>query len=152
MTDLEQKAPGFTLIELAVVLFILGLATAVVVPSVGRGTEALRARAEVAGFSAFLRYAREQAVTRREIQEVRVDPQARLVTLTAPGKDKVRASRRLSETLRVDASPPSALTVRFLPQGLSSGGTFRIEAPGGRVFVVTVDPLTGRVAQRRGQT
>ena len=147
-----MKARGFTLIELAVVLFILGLAAAVVVPSVGRGTEALRARAEVAGFSAFLRYAREQAVTRREIQEVRVDPQAHLVVLTATGNGKVRASRRLSETLRIEASPPAALTVRFLPQGLSSGATFRIEARGRRVFVVTVDPLTGRVAQRRGET
>lgn len=140
---------GFTLIEVMVVLFILALASAVVVPGIGRGTEALRARAEVAGFSAFLRYAREQAVTRRETQEVRVDPEARVVVLRAPGSDKVRLSRRLADGLRIEATPPTALTVKFLPHGLSSGGTFRIEMPGRRVYVVTVDPLTGRVVNRR---
>ena len=35
------------------------------------------------------------------------------------------------------------------PEGLSSGAAFRIEAPGSRVFVITVDPLTGRVAEAR---
>lgn len=140
---------GFTLIEVAVVLLVLGLATAVVGPGIGRGAEGLRARAEVAGFSAFLRHAREQAIVRRQTLEVRVDPDDRLLTLTAPGTDGVRASRRLAAGLSVQPDPPSAATVRFLPQGVSSGGRFRIEAAGRRSYVITVDPLTGRVTNRR---
>jgi general secretion pathway protein H len=148
----RSHSRGFTLIELVVVLLIVGVAAAVLVPSIGRGSEALRARSQVSGFSAFLRHAREQAVTRREVQEVRIDPQARVVVLTGAGNDTPRLSRRLGEGWRIQATPPGALTVTFHPQGLSSGGSFRIEAAGGRVFVVTVDPLTGRVAQRRGET
>jgi len=141
---------GFTLIEVIVVLLVVGLATAVVVPGIGRGVDAYRARAEVSGFTAFLRYAREQAVTRRVAQEVRVDPEARLLVLFAAGAERPRASRRIGEGVRVDATPPSSFVVKFLPEGRSSGGAFRIEAAGGRVFTVTVDPLTGRVVNRRG--
>jgi hypothetical protein len=37
----------------------------------------------------------------------------------------------------------------FLPHGMSSGARFLIEAPGSRAYVITVDPLTGRVTTRR---
>lgn len=143
---------GFTLIEVVIVLFVLGLAAAVVVPSVGRGSDALRTRADVAGFSAFLRHAREQAITRGEPHEVRVDPEARLLVLALSGSEAVRASKRLSSRLRIEAHPPSALTVQFLPHGLSTGGSFRIEGPGGRIYLVSVHPLTGRVTNRRADS
>lgn len=146
-----RQARAFTLIEVAVVLFVLALATAVVVPGIGRGTEALKARAEVSGFSAFLRYAREQAITRRRTQEVRIDPEARLIVLAEAGSDTVRSSRRIAREMRI-AAEPAALIVRFLPQGLSSGGKYRLEAPGGRIYEVTVDALTGRVVNRRLDT
>ena len=141
---------GFTLIEVVVVMMVVGLAAAVVVPGVGRGVDAFRARAEVSGFSAFLRYAREQAVTRRVSQEVRIDPEARVILLTAAGSERARASRRIGQGVRIDATGASGLVVKFLPEGRSSGGAFRIEGPGGRVYTVTVDALTGRVVNRRG--
>jgi general secretion pathway protein H len=140
---------GFTLIEIAVVLLVLAVAAAVVVPAVGRGADALRARTEVAGFSAFLRYAREQAITRGEAQEVRVEPERGQMLLTPAGTTAVRSFRRFAIPLRIQLDPPRALTVRFSPQGLSSGGVFRIEAPGRRVWEVAVDPITGRVVNRR---
>ena len=153
MTGLASRPgrpQGFTLIEVIVVLLVVGLGAAVVVPGIGRGVDALRARAEVSGFSAFLRYAREQAVTRRVSQEVRIDPGARMLVLTAAGSERARASRRIGEGVRIDATGPSGLVVKFLPEGRSSGAAFRIEGPGGRVYIVTVDPLTGRVVNRRG--
>jgi len=134
------------------VLLVVALAVAVVVPSLGRGADALRVRAEAAGFAGFLRYAREQAITRREAQEVRVDPEARLLMLGVPGSDVVRSTKRLSPLLRIAPELPAALTVRFLPHGPSSGGSFRLEGPGGRVYLVTVDPLTGRVSNRRADS
>jgi len=146
----RRHQQGFTLIEVIVVMLVVGLAAAVVVPGVGRGVDAFRARAEVSGFSAFLRYAREQAVTRRVSQEVRVIPDARLILLTSGGSDRARVSRRIGQGVRIDATAPSGLVVKFLPEGRSSGGAFRIEGPGGRVYTVTVDALTGRVVNRRG--
>ena len=47
-----------------------------------------------------------------------------------------------------EAETPSALTVRFEPQGNSSGGKFRLSA-GTAAYRVTIDAVTGRVKNRR---
>jgi type II secretion system protein H len=137
---------GFTLIELLVTLFILSLAAAVVAPSVVTGVETLRARTEAAGIATFLRTAREQAVTHNRVYEVRVKSDEGIVELRAG--DSVTATRRLAAGVRVTADPPAARTITFLPQGLSSGARLRVEMAG-RGYLITVDPLTGRVATRR---
>lgn len=140
---------GFTLIELVVVLFLLSLAAGLALPAVGRGVETLELRAQVAGFSAFLRYGREQAITKRVTHEVRVDPEARQVTLIPIGSDSPKARKQLSSRIQISAEPSGARVVTFSPQGFSSGASFRLEAPGGRVYRVTVDPITGRVSNIR---
>ena len=140
---------GFTLIELVVVLFLLSLATGLVLPAVGRGMEALELRAQVAGFAAFLRYGREQAITRRTSHEVRVDPETRELALIARGSESPKVRKQLSSRIQISAESPTAQGVIFSPHGFSSGARFRLEGPGGRVYRVTVDPLTGRVSSLR---
>jgi len=142
---------GFTLLELIVTVFVLALATAIVVPAIGRGTEGIRVRAEVAGFSAFLRRAREESVTTRTDLAVTVDPAARLV-LEETADNQVRARHLLPERITIEADPPAALTVYFSPLGFSTGGAFRVGGAGGVVYRVSVDPLTGRVQSRREPT
>jgi len=137
---------GFTLIELVVTLFILSLAATVVAPSVVTGVETLRARTEAAGIATFLRGAREQAITHNRAYEVRVKSDEGIIELRAG--DSVPATRRLATGVRVTADPPAALSITFLPQGLSSGARLRVEMAG-RGYLVTVDPLTGRVTTRR---
>ena len=139
---------GFTLVELAVTLMVLGVASAVIAPAIGRGLDGLRARAEVSGFVGFLRAAREQAITRGLTHEVQLDPEARTLAITAEGSPGVRSARSFTSFVRIEAQPPTALVVRFQPQGLSSGGVFHILARGNQHYLVTVDPLTGRVASR----
>ncbi|HET7873908.1 MAG TPA: GspH/FimT family pseudopilin [Methylomirabilota bacterium] len=141
-------SPGFTLIELVIVLFVLALGATVVVPAVGRGVDSVRGRAEVAGVAAFLRAAREQAVTRGEPHEVRLDPAARALLLVSGGARTVRSTRQLSPGFEITPDVPGGTAVAFYPQGLSSGGSFSIRAPGARPYIVSVDPLTGRVSSR----
>jgi len=145
------RGRGFTLLELIVTLFVIALATAIVMPAIGRGTEGLRVRAEVAGFSAFLRGAREQAVTTRQDLLVTVDPTARLV-IEETADNQVRARHSLPDGISIEADPPGALTVRFSPEGFSTGGAFRVASEGGVAYRVTLDPLTGRVRSRREPT
>ena len=140
---------GFTLLELIVTLLVIALAVGLAVPTIGRSTEAVRVRAEVAGFSAILRHARERAIVTRTAQAVVVDPAAHRVSRRVGGPDgDVREMRVLSDRLVIEADPPPALTVRFDPQGGSSGGDFRL-ATDGVVYRVTVDGLTGRVRNSR---
>jgi prepilin-type N-terminal cleavage/methylation domain-containing protein len=140
---------GFTLLELVVTLSVLALAVGLAVPTIARSTDAIRARADVAGFSALLRHARERAIVTRKSQAVVVDPAARRVSLVAGGPEgDVRETRRLPERLRIEADPPPALVVRFEPQGGGSGGDFRLSS-GRVVYRVRVDALTGRVRSSR---
>jgi hypothetical protein len=81
---------------------------------------------------------------------VRIDEAGRTLTLNA-GDEDVRAVRHLS-VLHIEADPRAARTVTFFAYGLSTGGRFRLEAPGPVVYVVTVSPLTGRVSTRRGDS
>jgi general secretion pathway protein H len=140
---------GFTIIEVAVVLVILSLAAAVVLPGIGRAADTLRARSETAGVSAFLRHAREQAITRGETHEVRLDRDAQILVLTTGDGKVVKASRQVRRPARVEIDPPATRAVTFLPEGRSSGGAFLIETPGRQLYRVAVDPLSGRVTNQR---
>jgi len=140
---------GFTLLELIITLFVVALVTAIAVPAIGRSTEAVRVRADVASFSAMLRHARERAITTRKTHAVIVDPAAHRMSLVAgSGEGEVRESKSLPPRLEITANPPPALTIRFDPQGVSSGGDFRL-ATGTIAYRVTVDGLTGRVRSAR---
>jgi prepilin-type N-terminal cleavage/methylation domain-containing protein len=140
-------ARGFTLLELLVTLALIALAVGLALPTIGRSTESVRARAEIAGFSAFLRHAREQAITRREPHKVVVEPAARRLTVLA-GDDEVRRTRVLPERLTIEATSLSSTVIRFEPDGGSSGGEFRLTS-GSTTYRVTVDPVTGRVRSTR---
>ena len=140
---------GFTLIELVVTMLVLALAAAVVAPPVGRTVESLRLRGEVAAVTSFLRAARERAITRRDAVEVVVEADGRALVLRH-GTDS-EAVRRLS-ALRIDVDPPGARPLTFLPYGATTGGRFRLEAPGAVVYTVTVEPFTGRVAAARSES
>ena len=141
---------GYTLIETTVVLLVLALAAGLAAPAIGRGLDTIRLRAEVAGVASFLRAARERAITQHHALDVRIDEAGSTLTLNA-GDEDVRAVRHLS-VLHIEADPRAARTVTFFAHGLSTGGRFRLEAPGPVVYVVTVSPLTGRVSTRRGDS
>jgi prepilin-type N-terminal cleavage/methylation domain-containing protein len=145
----RSASRGFTLLELIVTLFVIVLAVGLAVPMIGKSSGAIRARADVAGFSAVLRHARERAITTRRPHAVVIDPAARRMTVLAGGIDgDVKETRTLPERLTVQATPPPALTVRFEPEGTSSGADYRVTA-GDVVYRVTVDPVTGRVKNTR---
>ena len=147
-TPRARSERGFTLLELIVTMLILMLVIGLSVPVVGRSSDAVRSRAEVAGFSAVLRHARERAVSSRLSHTVVIDPANRVMMVQAGPDGEVKETRPLPERLTVEATPPPALTVRFEPQGTSSGAEYKVKA-GDIVYRVTVDPITGRVRSTR---
>jgi len=126
---------------------VLALAAALAAPTIARSTDAVRVRAEIAGFSALFRHAREQAITSGRTHAVVVDPAAHRVTIVA-GEDEVKKTRAIPAGWSIEGNPPPNLTVRFEPQGSSSGGDYRVVA-GPVKYRVTVDALTGRVRSAR---
>jgi prepilin-type N-terminal cleavage/methylation domain-containing protein len=138
---------GFTLIELAVTLLVISVAVGVSAPSIARGLDGLRTRAEAAGVATFLRAAREQAITQNRTYEVRVRPEDGVIELRTG--DAMRSTRRMATGVHIAADPPSAPVIAFLPQGVTSGGRLRVEMPGRRGYLITLDALTGRVSTQR---
>lgn len=140
------RSRGFTLLELILTLFVLALAAGLAAPAIGRTAETVRARADVAAFTAFLRHAHEQAITTRQRLSVVVDPDRHRLTIASDGA--VRQTRNLAARVSIEATPPPALTVGFEPSGTSSGGEFRVRS-GPTRYRVTIDPVTGRVRAHR---
>src|SRR5256712_14221501 len=91
----EIDSRGFTLLELIITLLVVAVAVGLAAPTIGRSTAGMRARAEVAGFSATLRHAREQAITTRQAHTAVFNPGRRLLTVTT-GADEVSWTRALS--------------------------------------------------------
>ncbi len=153
---------GFTLVETVVVLFVLALAAGVAAPAIGRGLDAIALRTEVAGIASFLRAARAQAIARRRSVEVRIDRDGQTLVrddaadgagAADEGTGRAGAAvHHLSPRLRLTADGPAGRPVTFFARGLSSGARLLVDSPDAGRFVVTVDPLTGRVATRRGQS
>ena len=172
----SEVASGFTLLELIVTLAVLALAVAVVTPAIGRGTEGLRTRAEVASFAATLRHAREQAIMTQRPYRVAVDGDGHRLTVTtlpssgdqptqrrAPGRGvpprpaaqpsevvperEVNETRTLSPRLLVESLQTSSEVV-FDVRGGTTGGDFKLTS-GDVVYRVKVDRLTGRVRSIR---
>ncbi len=165
---------GFTLIETVVVLLVLALVAGVAAPAIGRGLDAIALRTEVAGIASFLRAARAQAIARRRSVEVRIDRDGHTLVRqdaadgrsaadggtaadggSAADGENARAGaavHHLSSRLRLTADGPADRPVTFFAHGLSSGARLLVDSPDAGRFVVTVDPLTGRVATRRGQS
>jgi len=125
---------------------VLALVAALSAPLVSRSTGTLRARTEVARLAAMFRHAREQAITTRRPQVVRVEPKDHVVKLMDGAE--VRETRALAADLTVEAGGLAPIVVRFEPHGVTSGGDFRV-ATGGVRYRITVDSLTGRVRSVR---
>ena len=142
----EVDARGFTLIELIVTLVVLAVAVAVVTPAIGRSTQTIRARAQVARLTAMARHAREQAITTRRAHALVVDPSAHRLSIVAG--EEITETRTLPLDVVIEATPPPALIVRFEPYGVSNGGDFRVQSGTVR-YRVTIDGLTGRVKALR---
>lgn len=143
----RRSAGGFTLIELAVVLAIMGLMLALALTHGRLGSQTQQTRAAAAQVVQGLRSARARAIALNrpvtfsldlEDHDFRIDgatPQAlptalRLTALTVAGK-----ARRQQDSA----------SISFAPDGSSSGGWIELAGNGMRL-VVGVDWLTGRVS------
>ncbi len=149
-----RRDRGFTLLELVVVLFIMGLGLAFVLPSVSRGLEGLSLTAAAREAAAVYRGAREDAVARQEIKLVLLAPEGDRLAMRWDHRERllpqgVRVGVVRPETLR---NAEGIIALEFYPDGSSSGGELLIEGASGRLPLwVRVDAVTGRVKIARGE-
>jgi general secretion pathway protein H len=141
-----KSEDGFTLIEVVCVLAIIGLLAAVVVPTIPRGTSRARLEGYALEAATMLRVDRNAAIRRRGPVATEIGLHDRWLRSGATGR-----VLRLPQDILVEAllaarcnGRPAGSTIRFLPSGMSCGGTIALSRDGVG-FQVRVNWLTGGI-------
>jgi general secretion pathway protein H len=146
----DARAPGFTLIEMIVVLAVLGLAMALVI---GRGplrSETLNARDTADGLASALREARGRAIVENRPISLTLDLQRRQYRVAEDRPVKLPAEGALVlKTTNGQVRGETVGGIRFDPDGSSTGGSVEL-GQGARKIRIGVDWLTGRVSVVNG--
>ncbi len=139
---------GFTLIELLVVFAMVALLTALVPLAFGRLRESAQYRDTVRGMLSDIRQARYRALAEGRQVRFRVDLAARNYGLDGRPAKQVPEPLRLRATVAdIELTAAQSAGILFLPSGGATGGTIEIVRPSGAGVRLTVDWLSGGVAQ-----
>ena len=147
----RSRGPGFSLIEVLVVVGLIAIAGVLAVGILGGGLERMQLRSAANDVAANLRFTRAHALATGVPQRFSIDPAAR--TWQAPRE----RSGTIPERLVVEFTGAREMqeragegVVMFFGDGASSGGRVRLEAGDAR-WDVDVAWLTGEVRVHRGQ-
>lgn len=146
---------GFTLLELAVVAFVISLLVLVSGPSMNRLIQTLEYRETVRQLVSANQKARRTARATGGAVDVVIDARRnRFAVTTEPARLEERDFKALDEALEIEVvfaeevGPGNGLAaIRYYPEGGASGGEMRIQRPSGGGVKLTVDWLIGDVRQ-----
>jgi len=142
-TSTAGNSNGFTLLELLVVLFIIGLATAMVVFSAGRMRDNSVFREEARKIYLTAKHAREAAILERRDVALKIDEEANRYWLDYGG-DKTSEMHTVPKKY-----PLSGKNLYFFPKGNSSGGLIEIKNEKGQKYAIEVDQVLGTSSIKR---
>jgi|Deesub1362A_J573_1020465.scaffolds.fasta_scaffold00045_35 general secretion pathway protein H len=134
---------GFTLLELIIVLFIVGIAASIVTVSVNRAYKKSIVRQEAKRIHGILRHARELSLLQRTPVVFALDEENNIFWLEKDGAvyGKVKTVPR---GIRLSGEP-----IVFLPKGNSTGGLITLMDSEERGYSIEVDPVTGTATVKR---
>ena len=142
---MKRAAPGFTLVELLVVMAIAAVVMTALPTLFSAAFPGLEMKSAARRTAATLRLARESAIRRGEETVVLIDLEQHRLTLE--GYRALSLPDRLS--IQLDAAARELIdaqhgTIRFFPDGSSTGGRL-VLAHNGHGYQVGVAWLTGRI-------
>lgn len=141
---------GFTLLELLVVLLVMALVAVITVPRIGAALPGAELKSAARQLAAGLREARSRAVAKNHVVPFTLDGTAGRYFIGTGGANG-RMPNNIGITLitgTVDVSGAASGSIRFFPDGTSTGGRIELTSRGGKRTVI-VDWLTGRIAVGR---
>lgn len=146
MDTSQRIASGFTLIELIVVLVIMVIAAGLVGPNFLRGISSLQLKSATRDIASALRYSRAHAIFTADEAEFHLDVEKNVYRVSGKTKefelpDAIRLKLIAAES---EISSDEEGTIRFFPDGSSTGGRVTLEIDE-RKRQVDVNWLTGQV-------
>ncbi|MBI3801651.1 MAG: prepilin-type N-terminal cleavage/methylation domain-containing protein, partial [Deltaproteobacteria bacterium] len=161
-------SPGFTLLELSLVLFIIGLLVTVIVPRLG-DLDDTRLEASARRLAALARYLNGEAAFRSQLYRLNydLDKRAYWVSVLTPHQNAPEFIIDTSLLARPVQLPPSITFVdihvpsaghvstgqvytHFYPQGYTDPTTIHLRDQHSRVVTVTIPPLPAEVGVSEG--
>jgi general secretion pathway protein H len=144
-----DRAAGFTLLELMVVMVLMALIVGLVVSRLPLGPSRTQVVASAKTLASGLRTARGAAIHENREAVFTLDLAAR--RFWVDGRDPVAVRQDIGLVLDIGAAERASETagrIRFFPDGSSTGGSIRLTLPGKDTppTTVTVDGITGHVA------
>ncbi len=153
----ERGGAGFTLVELAIVLVIFGIVSALAVPGLNKFLRSVQLNGEVQGFATTLRVVRQRAITENNTYVLYWDATERKLKWwddedndgVKDGTEKFGETAALAPWITVTNSstnPFPSDTVRFVPNGSASvSGSVIYSNPEGYARSLSVVRPTGMV-------
>ena len=147
----NSKRGGFTLIELIIVLFLVGIIAGLSGLYIGKDRGSLELKKFTKEVSAVMRYARNHAFSEKKIYCFVIDKDDWMIRLYSEDSDYTNVTlvmeKEIPEELEMDipGSGHDGLYVEFFPVGNTSGGVIEIANVMGSRFLITVNRITGKL-------
>ena len=142
-TSTAGNKSGFTLLELLVVLFIIGIAVSVVAVSVGRLHDKTVFTEEARRIYLTIKHARETAILDRREVAFRLNEETNTYWLDYPGSIPSENHAVPKKFIITGAD------IFFFPKGNSSGGLIEIQNEKGQKYAIEVSQVLGTSSIKR---
>lgn len=152
----RPRSPGFSLLEMLLVLVLIAAATLLAMAAFGGGLRGMQLRAAAKDVAAQMRFTRAVAIRSGQAQDFVVDPAARRWqgangrSGNLPEAGEVEFTGAAAAQFPELAGDGHAGVVRFFPDGAATGGRLRLRVNGGG-WDVDVAWLTGEVRLQRAE-
>jgi len=152
---LIMKYKGFTLLELVLVLFLMGLILGLALPFAVQTLDRVKLQSEARQIASTIQYARSEAISKKKLFTLNANINKNKYWLAIPKERKIIQSKFLNKSVRIRdyIGTEGSLTdenfkVNFYPSGNSSAGTIRLQSSLDKgetnVYSIIIDPITGK--------
>lgn len=143
------RTPGFTLLEVLVVLLIIAMATTFAAMALSGGLDGMRLRSSTKEIAAQLRYTRTQAIATGMPQRFSIDPHGHRWQAAGDRQGKIPPSLGVEFIGAREVQPRAGEGgILFFPDGASTGGRVQLSVKRA-AWRVDVSWLTGEVTLAR---
>jgi len=147
-----KDSRGFSLLELLLVFFLLGLSSLIVLPTIEAGLRQRELRRSALGLAAMARDLRSRALQAGVPQQLILRVAESSYQVGLEREIRLPAAVKFSEIRGGETLDNNTRQFLFFPNGSSLGGEIRLTAEDTAAYWVRLEPLTGRIEVLRGDT
>ncbi len=153
---------GFSLLELILVLFLMGLIAGLALPFVLKTLDRVKIQSEVRRIASTLKFARSEAISKKILFTFNANIDQNKYWLAIPKQKKVIQSKTLDDSVRIRNYKHAEKTltdgvfiINFYPLGNSSAGTIHLQSSIDEsditVYAIIINPITGKPEIKRSE-